>query len=220
VQILLVDDHVMFRQGLTFLLEELDSNLEYLEAGSCEQALGLLAKEQVNLVLLDMKLPGIKGLEALDAVIQAAPDIPIVILSGEDNPSQVRRAIKAGASGFVPKSSSSENLVAALELTLAGGVYLPAPALNASENAHLTAPEIDSADSPTGLLSKRQIAVLLYAIQGQANKVIALKLGIAEGTVKAHLSAAYRKLNVKNRTEAVFAAARLGLENPSSQLNN
>lgn len=211
LQVLLVDDHVMFRQGLTFLLKELDSSLTYLEAGSCEQALELLASEQVNLILLDMKLPGKANLEALDAVVQVAPGIPVVVLSGEDNSNLIHSAIQAGASGFVPKASSSEVLVAALQLTLAGGIYLPADALTWSAATDLAAPVKDSARSDTQPLTKRQTTVLLRAIQGQSNKAIARELGIAEGTVKAHLSTAYRTLGVNNRTEAVFAAARQGL---------
>ena len=212
MRVLLVDDHVMFRQGLVFLLEDLDESLQFLEAGTCEQALEQLATESVNLVLLDMHMPGKKNLQALEAILEAAPETNVVVLSGEDRPELIRSAIEAGASGFVPKSSSSDILVAALQLILAGGVYLPSSVLNDSVKSSGRAQTDSSQQSAVELLSGRQLDVLLRAIQAQPNKIIALDLGIAEGTVKTHLSAAYRALGVHNRTEAVFAAARLGLK--------
>jgi DNA-binding NarL/FixJ family response regulator len=212
MRVLLVDDHAMFRQGLVFLLEDLDARLQFLEAGTCEQALEQLATERVNLVLLDMHMPGKKHLQALEAILEAAPQSNVVVLSGEDRPDLIRSAIEAGASGFIPKSSSSDILVAALQLILAGGVYLPSNVLDGSTDSSRAATADISQKSAVELLSGRQLDVLLRAIQAQPNKIIALELGIAEGTVKAHLSAAYRALGVHNRTEAVFAAARLGLK--------
>lgn len=208
MHILLVDDHVMFRQGLKFLLGDLDESLRFLEAGSCDQALALLAANSVDLVLLDLNMPGIKGLGALQAVTAAVPETPVVVLSGEEGAGLIRGAIDKGASGFVPKASSSEILVAALRLILAGGIYLPA---NVLDSAAVPSQETTVPEDAVSMLSARQTAVLLRAIQGQPNKVIASDLGLAEGTVKTHLSAAFRTLGVRNRTEAVYAAAKLGL---------
>ena len=207
--VLLVDDHAMFRQGLVFLLGDLDGGLQFMEAGSCEQALELLQGNSADLILLDMNMPGKQHLDALHSLLEADPGAAIVVVSGEDDPELIRSAIRAGASGFVPKASSSEILLAALRLILAGGVYLPPSML---EQAPATRATGTSAKPAADSLSDRQLAVLLLAIQGKANKVIALDLGIAEGTVKTHLSTAYRVLGVNNRTEAVFAAARLGLK--------
>ena len=211
MHVLLIDDHVMFRQGLKFLLSDLDESLWFSEAGSCEQALKLLENETVSLILLDLNMPGTDGLGALQEVATASPGTPLAVLSGEDNPAIIRSAIDAGASGFVPKSSSSEILVAALKLILAGGIYLPE---NVLSYAGVAEPKRkpETRHDPASFLSQRQTAVLLRAIQGQANKVIASDLGIAEGTVKTHLSAAFKALGVHNRTEAVFAAARFGLK--------
>ena len=125
----------MFRQGLTFLLGELNADMQFSEAGSCEPALELIAEDPPSLILLDLNMPGFQGLGALHTVITAAPAIPIAVLSGEDDPGLIRDAIAAGASGFVPKSSRSEILVAALKLILAGGVYLPTDALKQSSFA-------------------------------------------------------------------------------------
>jgi DNA-binding NarL/FixJ family response regulator len=211
VHILLVDDHTMFRQGLRFLLSDLMEGLQFYEAGSCEQALTIIAGNPVNLILLDLEMPGINGLEALNAVIRAAPTVPVAVLSGKEDPLLIRATIEAGASGFVPKSTSSAILVAALNLILAGGVYLPPNTLKELGSIVPSASAATSAHGQTSLLSKRQTAVLLRAIKGLPNKVIAVELSIAEGTVKTHLSGAFRVLGVRNRTEAVFAAAKLGL---------
>ena len=206
MRLLLIDDHVMFRQGLKLLLSDLDESLQFMESGSCEKAVDLLAGDTFDLILLDLNMPGIKGLGALRMILGAAPEVPVAVLSGETGSDLIRAAIDEGASGFVPKSSSSELLVAALQLILAGGVYLPEDVLGESIAERSTA-----SDKQLDLLSHRQTDVLLRAIKGQPNKVIAIDMGIAEGTVKTHLSAAFKILGVHNRTEAVFAAARLGL---------
>ncbi len=210
MRVLLVDDHVIFRQGLKFLLSDLDQGLEFAEAGTGAQALEAIAGARPDLILLDLNMPGTQGLDTLQSVLAAAPSVPVAILSGEEDSALIRSAIDAGASGFVSKTSSSDILVAALKLIIDGGIYLPASALRGSEP--LSADEPDN--GPVEQLSERQTAVLLRAIQGQPNKVIAAELGIAEGTVKTHLSAAFKILGVNNRTEAVFAAAKLGLKPP------
>ena len=210
MQVLLIDDHVMFRQGMKFLLLDLDERLQFSEAGTCEQAQQVLRDGDADLILLDLKMPGSEGLSALREIRLGFPAIPLAVLSGLDDPALIREAIEEGASGFVPKSSSSEVLVAALRLILAGGVYLPRAALNGVAEPH--ADYETEAQHQASLLSGRQTEVLLKAIQGKPNKVIAREMQIAEGTVKTHLSAAFKALGVHNRTEAVFAAARLGLK--------
>ena len=145
-------------------------------------------------------MPGTVGLEALDAVCNTF-DAPVIMLSGEDDAGVIRRVIDHGASGFIPKTSTPRMLDAALQLILAGGIYLPPEAL-ASE------PEPE----PETGLTERQQQVVLKAVQGKANKVIARELHIAEGTVKAHLSSAYKTLGAANRTEAVYLAAKMGLK--------
>lgn len=210
MRILIVDDHALFRQGLKFLLRDLDADLEIAEAAGCEQAMQLAA-QPFSIVLLDLHMPGIAGLEALDAIRHAFESSRIVVLSGEEDPRQVRRAIDAGAAGFIPKSSSPEVLLGALRLVLAGGVYLPAVALKGVGEPELAAAGPMTTDRLNEALSERQMEVLRQAVQGKANKVIARELKISEGTVKAHLSAAFRALGVHNRTEAVYAAAQSGL---------
>jgi DNA-binding NarL/FixJ family response regulator len=209
VKVLLIDDHVMFRQGMQFLLSDLDQSLQFLEAGTCEQAITVLTEHGADLILLDMNMPGVDGLFALRQIRASFPTIPLAVVSAVDDPVRIREVIEEGASGYVPKASSAEVLVVALKIVLAGGVYLPPAALD-----FMPEPQRNDLDQQfrAKLLSSRQTAVLLKAIQGIPNKLIARQLHIAEGTVKAHLSAAFKALGVHNRTEAVFAAARLGLQ--------
>jgi len=211
VKILLVDDHPLFRGGLKYLLQSLDEHLELDEAGNCAQAEALASQRAYDLVLVDLKMPGVGGLDALTVVRAAFPATPVVVVSGEDDPAVVRAAIECGAMGFIPKSSTPEVMIQALKLVPAHGIYLPPRVLAASQLPD-PAPSA-SASNDAGLtgLSVRQMDVLRCVIQGKPNKVIARELDVAEGTVKAHLSSVLRALGARNRTEAVYAAAKLGL---------
>jgi DNA-binding NarL/FixJ family response regulator len=209
VKILLIDDHVLFREGLKFLLRSLDDALEVDEAGNCAQALGHAAAGSYDLVLLDLKMPGVAGLDALAALREALPDAPLVVLSGEDTAGVVRAAIECGAMGFIPKSSTPEVLVHALRLVLARGVYLPPMVLDAAPVSAAPGANADQVVLPG--LTPRQMDILRFVIQGKSNKVIARELDISEGTVKSHLSSVLHALGTRNRTEAVYAAAKLGL---------
>jgi DNA-binding NarL/FixJ family response regulator len=209
MKVLLIDDHVMFRQGMKFLLSDLDESLQFSEAGTFAEGMASLNENGADLILLDLNMPDGDGLTALRQIRTAFATVPLAVVSGDDDPVQIRELIDEGASGYVPKSSSSEVLVAALRLIIAGGVYLPPAALD-----FISAPYQSDAEalSRVSMLTPRQTAVLLKAIQGIPNKTIANEMYIAEGTVKAHLSVAFKTLGVHNRTEAVFAAARLGLK--------
>ncbi|MBE0622769.1 MAG: response regulator transcription factor [Burkholderiales bacterium] len=214
MKILLVDDHALLRGGMKFLLRSLDADLDMDEASNGAQALELVAARSYDLLLLDLKMPGLNGMDALAALRVAVPDTPLVVLSAEDDPAVVRAAIEGGAMGFIPKSSTPEVLIQALQLVLAHGVYLPSTAL---ETANLVpAPERSSeqTDAGDGLLpslTPRQMEVLRCVIKGKPNKAIARELEVSEGTVKAHLSAVFQALGAHNRTEVVYAAAKLGL---------
>jgi DNA-binding NarL/FixJ family response regulator len=215
VRILLVDDHALFREGLKFLLRSLDAELELEEAGDCAQALERASRRDYDLVLLDLKLPGVNGMDALRALREAVPAAPLVVLSGEEDPHVVREAIERGAMGFIPKSSTPEVLIQALRLVLARGVYLPPTVLDSrAAPAPGASPQADSAAARLLGLTPRQADVLRCVIQGKPNKIIARELDISEGTVKAHLSSVMHALGAHNRTEAVYAAAKLGLRLP------
>ena len=210
--ILVVDDHALLRSGMRFLLRGLDPGIEIDEAGDCAQALERVAARSYDLVLLDLKMPGLDGLDALDALRKAAPAAPLVVLSGEDDPHVVRAAIERGAMGFIPKSSTPEVLVHALRLVLAHGVYLPPAMLDFVRPAPVPAPpRVASAEVLLPGLTPRQMNVLRCVIRGLPNKAIARELDVSEGTVKVHLTSVFRTLGAHNRTEAVYAAAKLGL---------
>lgn len=216
LKILLVDDHALFRSGLCFLLDGLGQEIAITEADSCRQALAV-CEQTTELVLLDFHLPDCDGnFDALQKIKAKVPSSTIVVLSSEDDPALIRGAVDSGAAGFIPKSSTPNIMIAALKLILAGGIYLPPMAYSSTElkdnNPSLLLEEDD--DIPldqnfVSQLSSRQSEVLICAIKGKPNKVIARELDIAEGTVKAHLSVAYRVIGVKNRTEAVYMAAKL-----------
>jgi DNA-binding NarL/FixJ family response regulator len=131
-----------------------------------------------------------------------------VVLSGEDSAGVVRAAIEGGAMGFIPKSSTPEVLIQALRLVLARGVYLPPAVLDAAAEP----PAGTGGEAALRGLTPRQIDVLRCVIQGKSNKVIARDLDVSEGTVKAHLSSVLRAFGARSRTEAVYAAAKLGLK--------
>lgn len=210
VNILLVDDHELFREGLKLLLADLAPALEFAEAADCASALTLARARRFDIVLMDFHLPGTGGLQVLQALRAAAEAAAIVVLSAEEAPALIRQVIEERAAGFIPKSSSHAVMMAALRLILAGGTYLPPHALYGSAAAPAPLPTLPTGSVET--LTERQLTTLRLAIQGKANKTIARELGLSEATVKAHLSAAFRVLGVRNRTEAVFAVARNGLE--------
>jgi DNA-binding NarL/FixJ family response regulator len=219
MNIALIDDHSLFAEGLKTLLSDFEPEPHVSVYHDCESALNAANDEVVDLVLLDYYLSGLSQLEALDAVRQHFPHARIVVVSALDDASLIRKIIEAGAAGFIPKTATYAVLTAALQLVAAGGTYLPAEALE--ETAPKPEPSVDATvDGCTGLdcLSKRQQEVLLQVVQGMPNKKIAQNLNISEHTVKAHVSASFRLLGVSNRTEAVYAAAKLQRESLARQV--
>lgn len=216
MNLLLIDDHLLFRSGLRFLLAELDAGLSCLEAGSCLEA-SAYRGAPVDLVLLDLTLPGASGGAAIADVRAAFETAPLVIVSGDDEPALVRRTIEAGAAGFIPKASSPGVLTAALRRVLAGGIYLPPhvlrawPAAGPAPNSEPSRPLAEAVDG----LAAQQSEVLGLAVQGLAPGAIARELELPERTVRAELSCALYALGVADRTEAVYAFARQGVTMPS-----
>jgi DNA-binding NarL/FixJ family response regulator len=211
-KVLLVDDHQLFRCALQALVRASGKELAFAEANDCESAIDLEDKDEIDLVLLDFYLPGTEGFEALKLIKQHYK-CGVVVLSGENNPHVIRSAINKGAVGYIPKSTSGKRFEHALDTVLDGEPYLPPEAVgdytDSVEQIDDT-PDNDN-DDILSQLTKRQLDVLTMAIQGNPNKVIARALYIAEGTVKAHLSACFRVLEVENRTEALYAIVALGL---------
>jgi len=208
MKILLVDDHPLFIEGISGVLCKLDKNLSILTSGSCEEALALTKDDDdIDLVLLDLNLPGMSGLDGLTLLRHQLPATPVVLLSASEDRQKVLAAIESGAKGYIPKSASSDIIINALKLVLSGGVYLPMAVLDTMN----TAPAIETKNASGQALTTRQSEVLNLLAQGSSNKVIAHQLNMAENTVRVHVGAILRYLNVNNRTEAGVAATRLGL---------
>lgn len=213
MRILLVDDHDLFREGLKYLLPVLDDTVQYEEAGNLEDALAFGGSDQpIDLILLEYYLPGVSGHEALSQCRERFESASVVVLSGEDDVRIIRDLVEHGAAGFIPKSSSREKLISALKKILAGGTYLPDRALKAVPSGSRQSSWQGPERRGDKRLPQRQFEVLMKAVQGKSNKVIARELDISDHTVKAHLSVAFRTLGVQNRTEAVYAAAKLGIQ--------
>ncbi len=214
MRILVVDDHPLIREALRQVLKALDRSVELFEAQCAAEALATAAQQSdLDLILLDLALPGAEGLSLLLQLREQHPAVPAVVLSASDQTSTVMQALEAGAMGFIPKNSPCEVLVGALRLVLSGGVYLPPavmrnPALPA-QSSQREAPSYRDLG-----LTHRQSQVLALLVQGKPNKLICRELSLAEGTVKIHVTAIFKALKVGNRTQAVIAVSRLGLKLP------
>jgi DNA-binding NarL/FixJ family response regulator len=214
VRALIVDDHPLVREAVANVLRGLDPAVEIAVAGDCDGGLALAARGgEVDLLLLDLDLPGLSGIPALKRWRSHYPSVPVVVVSASDDPPTVLAAINGGAAGYIPKSSSNEVMREALRLVLAGGRYLPPqllePAAGATRSSNARRQAIRSVEALG--LTERQIAVLRLVAKGAPNKVICRELGLAERTVKAHVTAVLRSLNVSSRTQAALEAVRLGL---------
>lgn len=208
VKLLVVDDHALIREGLRQTLRRLADDVDILEAANRAAALESAAlNPDLDLVLLDLNLPGEVGFSALEALRNQYPELPIVVLSGNDDREIVRGAIERGVLGFVPKSSSNEVMLSAIRLVLSGGVYLPPQILDMRPPA-----SAEKGDRGAQLnLTQRELDVLALMLQGKSNKLISRELGLAEGTVKIHVTAVLKALRVTTRTQAVVAATQMGL---------
>jgi DNA-binding NarL/FixJ family response regulator len=205
---LLVDDHHLIRESLHGALKELRQDVVVLDATTGSQALKLVVEHpDISLILLDLTLPDRDGLSILGELRQNNPSISVVMLSAVQDRDNVIKALDLGASGFIPKSAPREVMLGALQLVLAGGVYIPPQVLERGAEPKTTTPSNWCEELG---LTERQIDVLTLMMQGKNNKTICRTLKLAEPTVKNHVSSILRALKVSNRTEAVVAANRLG----------
>ncbi|MDD3482759.1 response regulator transcription factor [Azovibrio restrictus] len=213
LKFLIVEDHALVREGLVRVLHQLDSEVSVVEAASGDQALAALGRdEDVDLVLLDLALPGMDGFACLDLLRQRHPSIPVAILSAFDDPPTVNRVLANGASGFIPKAYSGEDLIKALRVVLAGHIFRPdgtaAPVLG-DETPVL--PSTGGVSPEECGLTERQGQVLGLMAKGKSNREIAQQLGLSEGTVKIHVTGVFKALGVSSRTQALVMAARYGI---------
>lgn len=211
---LIIDDHALFRDALARVLAGLAPGVLVREAPEPRLAFELIEREpDLDLVLLDLALPGTHGLAVLKALREKHPAIAVVVVSASVDRETARRALDAGAMGYIPKSSSNDVLKSALQLVLAGGVYIPPEVLGRGEAATVAPPP--GARSPADIgLTGRQAQILALMMQGEPNKVIGRELDLAESTVKNQVTAILKALNVTSRTQAVLAVERIGLALP------
>jgi DNA-binding NarL/FixJ family response regulator len=199
----IADDHPLVRDALGRIVCQLEGGVQLLEAGDYATLIERLAAAAPDLLLVDLNMPGMDGLDGLRRLRAKFPTLVIVVASGQDDAPTIRAALAVGINGFIPKVDSAELLLQALRLVRAGGVYIPASTLGD--------PRHPAAVSNNLNLTARQLDVLRLLSKGEPNKVIARQLGLTEGTVKIHIAGLLRGLQVRNRTEAVVRARELGL---------
>lgn len=213
MKILLIDDHALFREGMSHVLKGMPEAPEVYEAGSASEGLALAdAQAPFDLVLLDLHLPEEDGFSVLQRLHIAHPILSVIVLSASEDFQDAKRALDLGAMGYIPKSATSQVMLGAIRLVLSGGIYLPPLLLSQwqSREASPSTPQREVAADYEGLTA-RQLDVLRLLAVGKSNKEIARDLGMAEGTVKIHITAIFRALGVVNRTQAVLTARRQGL---------
>ncbi|MBI3903733.1 MAG: response regulator transcription factor [Nitrosomonadales bacterium] len=213
MKILLVDDHALFRDGMHYVLRQLDEHVDILDAGNFPAALTLAeGNPDLDLILLDLHLPGSAGVPSVKLLHTHHPAIPIVVISGTDQRDDIEKVMNNGAMGFISKMSSSDSMVQALRLVLDGGVYL-SPQLLQLAISGIEQGRMDKRTWRTNEfgLTPRQMEVLLCMADGMSNKDIGDAIGLAEGTVKIHVAAIFSALRVNKRAEAVQTARHLGI---------
>ena len=204
MKLLVVDDHLLFREGLRHILLRLDQTVDIHECGTVQDAIEI-AKQitEFDLVLLDMQLPGLQGLEGLHALKGAFPTSPITLISGVADQRAIAEGIRSGAQGFVSKSGSAEDMLNGLRKVINGEHHIP-PEISNSQGDGI---RLDQ----TYHLTPRQIEVLAQLCEGHSNKEIGRTLCMSENTVRCHVASVFRALGAKSRTEAAILAKRKGL---------
>jgi DNA-binding NarL/FixJ family response regulator len=205
-RLIIADDHPLFRDALRQAVASVVATARIDEAGSFEELTALLEQDSdVDLVLLDLSMPGISGFSGLIYLRAQYPAIPVVIVSASDDGSTIRRSLDFGASGFIPKRFGVDTLRDAIMKVMDGDVWIP-------PDTDLTAavdPEMTRLRDRLITLTPQQVRVLMMLSEGLLNKQIAYELGVSEATIKAHVSAILQKLGVESRTQAVIAAAKI-----------
>lgn len=207
LKLLVVEDHALVREGLLATLKNLGAETQTFGVPDANAAISVLETEDIDMMILDLMLPGTKGQTFLPVVRRRFPTVPVVILSALDDADTVSRVMKAGASGFVSKSGSSAELLEALRAVLSGEIYLP-PKLreltSRSETAHGEGKPLAQRFG----LTAAQARVLELLAEGSSNRQIGELLGLTEGTVKIHVSAIMKAMGVNNRSEAALMVSR------------
>jgi len=223
MKILIADDHELFLNGLSFILKENINSPEIITANDYTEIFSIIDNNKnIDLVITDLAMPGSDWLSAISKIHKALPDTPIIIISAVFDKEILQQTLDIGVSGYIPKTSSNNLIISAINLVLAGGVYIPHDMLyssntqSTSTNKHLdtlkTLEKFNTKDLPSEKkkLTERQIEIIKCIAEGLSNKQIAYKLNLTEGTIKVHITIILKILNVKNRTSALIEATKLG----------
>jgi DNA-binding NarL/FixJ family response regulator len=205
LRILLADDHEMVRLAMRHALSALAADIEWLEAANAADVEQLAGRDP-DLALLELHMPASAGVPWTGRLRDRCPTLPIIVVSAEESPSLVRELINSGVAGFIPKSDTAAVILQAVRLVLSGGTYAPLRLLGGEGRTTNGTASAERQEAPSHGLTQRQLEVLALLARGLPNKLIARELGLSEGTVKVHLLAIFRALDVSNRTEAVIAA--------------
>ncbi len=204
MRVILADDHDLVRDAIKTYIETLEPEAQVRTASDLDEAVRLAGGDDpLELILLDLNMPGMNGFEGLERMRALKPDVPVAILSGTTDRKVVMEAIERGAASFIPKTLSGARLLNVLHLVISGETYVPVNLMSG--------PEAAAAEPEKPALTKREQEVLNLLAEGASNKEIARSLGLQEVTVKLHLRGLFRKLDAKNRTQAVTAALAQGL---------
>ena len=204
-QIVIADDHALVRGGLELVVKMSVPNSDIFQTNSFDETIKILSeKPSIDLLLLDLMMPGMDGEKSILNIINLHPGVPIVIVSVKEDFDSIHMAISSGASGYIPKTSLPEITISAIKLILAGGVYIPPHVLQSRiDIKNDVSQPVSNIIKKSGILSKRQEEVFSLLKVGNSNQSIATELGLTIPTLKMHVSAIFKQLNVKNRTEAV-----------------
>lgn len=213
MKLILADDHTLFRSGLALLLKAQCADCEIWEGDGLETALAEAeAHPDADAALLDLNMPGMEGVQGIRRFVGLHPRLPLIILTGAEAQQHTQDVLAAGASGFIPKSSTPAVMVSAIQLVLSGGTYVPPQALfTAPATAYSSRAGTNARERAQTQLTERQMQVLRLLAAGKPNKAICRELDIEEGTVKAHIATIFRVLDVVNRTQAATVARETGL---------
>ncbi len=218
-RVIIVDDHQLIRAGLADTLRLAYADIKILEAENSATAMGLLAGNEVDLAIIDLYIPGEKNFSFVRTLCDTYPALTVVVLSGSENPADIRKCIDLGASGYIPKSTPRQQLLAALEEVLAGKIYLPdviTHIMPATISSNGVAPGL-TLEQVTASLTPRQREILKLLARGQSNKQIARNCQLSENTIKVHVSAILRALGLSNRTQAGVLMQQLQDATPYTQ---
>ena len=211
--IIIADDHPLFRNASKNAISSQQANINFVEAHDIATLQVIVEKNhQASLILLDLHMPGAHGFSGLIHLSAHHPEIPVIVVSANENPDIIRRAIDHGAAGFLPKSSPLESITEAIDSVLKGELWLPE---DFDESILGSSEEELKIANVLSTLTPQQFRVATMLAQGLLNKQIAYELSITEATIKAHVTEIYRKLGVSSRTQAVLAISQLDVQLPT-----